>query len=191
MPQYAAALEGVKQRSAELGANRTAPGSVDALAASYYKLVFPRLKASTRPERRFIIERFRVEHGTKPVRLLKREHIETIIAARWKTPHAGNNLLKALRTLCEHAIAINSSHGLAACRPWCHRGQAGEDRNAAADPARHRCVTARVLLVGTENEPQRLAESAVGRLRQVRAITAENEQKLPSMSSRLDKTGRK
>ena len=107
MRQYAAALEGVKQHSTEIGKDRTIPDSVDALVVSYYKLVFPRLKASTQSERRYIIERFRGEHGTKPVRLLKREHIAAIIAAKWKTPHAANNLLKTLHTLFEHAIAIN------------------------------------------------------------------------------------
>jgi hypothetical protein len=82
MRQCAAALDGVKVRAAEAGAARTQPGSFDAVAVSYYKLVFPRLKASTRVMRRNIIERFRVEHGNKPVRLLKREHIEAIIECR-------------------------------------------------------------------------------------------------------------
>ena len=41
------------------------------------------------------------------MRLLKREHIAAIIAARSVTPHAANNLLKTLHTLFEHAIAIN------------------------------------------------------------------------------------
>jgi integrase len=107
MRQYAAAVGGIEQRAADVGASRTLPGSINALAVSYYKLVFPRLKASTQAERRYIIERFRVEHGSKPVRLLKREHIAAIIAARAETPHAANNLLKTLHTLFEHAIAIN------------------------------------------------------------------------------------
>ena len=41
------------------------------------------------------------------MRLLKREHIAAIIAARAETPHAANNLLKTLHTLFEHAIAVN------------------------------------------------------------------------------------
>jgi integrase len=105
--QYASALDRVKAEGTEIGATRTQPGSFDALAVSYYKLVFPRLKSSTQAERRYIIERFRAEHGGKPVRLLKREHIAAIIAARSKTPHAANNLLKTLHTVFEHAIAIN------------------------------------------------------------------------------------
>jgi integrase len=107
MRQYAAALDGVKAQASDIGADRTIAGSVDALAVSYYKLVFPTLKQSTQTERRYIIERFRAEHGKKPARLLKREHIAAIIAARSVTPHAANNLLKTLHTLFEHAIAIN------------------------------------------------------------------------------------
>jgi site-specific recombinase XerD len=107
MRQYAAALDGVKKQASSVGADRTISGSVDALIVSYYKLVFPTLKQSTQTERRYIIERFRVEHGKKPLRLLKREHIAAIIAARSVTPHAANNLLKTLHTLFEHAIAIN------------------------------------------------------------------------------------
>jgi integrase len=107
MRQYAAALDGVKAQASDVGADRTMPGSVDALVVSYYKLVFPTLKQSTQSERRYIIERFRAEHGNKPVRLLKREHIAAIISARLATPHAANNLLKTLHTLFEHAIAIN------------------------------------------------------------------------------------
>jgi integrase len=111
MAQYAAALDGVKAQSTEIGKDRTIPGSVDALAVSYYKLVFPPLKISTQAERRWIIERFRGEHGTKPVRILKREHIAAIIAARSETPHAANNLLKTLHTLFEHAVAVNMITG--------------------------------------------------------------------------------
>jgi hypothetical protein len=59
MRQYAAALDGVKAQARNIGADRTIAGSVDALAVSYYKLVFPTLKQSTQTERRYIIERFR------------------------------------------------------------------------------------------------------------------------------------
>jgi integrase len=108
MRQYAAALDGVRTKTETIGAERTAPGSVNALVVSYYKLVFPTLKASTQSERRYILERFRAEHGTKPVRLLRREHIAAIISARSNTPSAANNLLKTLHTLFEHGIAINT-----------------------------------------------------------------------------------
>jgi integrase len=107
MRQYAGAIDGVAAETKEIGASRTVPGSIDALIVSYYKLVFPRLKDSTQSERRYILERFRSEHGSKPVRLLRHEHVAAIIAARAKKPNAANNLLKTLHTLFEHAIAVN------------------------------------------------------------------------------------
>jgi hypothetical protein len=39
MRQYAAALDGVKAKAAEIGADRTQPGSVNAVVVSYYKLI--------------------------------------------------------------------------------------------------------------------------------------------------------
>ena len=37
MRQYAAALDGVKEQTANIGAERTKPGSFDALCVSYYR----------------------------------------------------------------------------------------------------------------------------------------------------------
>jgi hypothetical protein len=74
---------------------------------SYYRLVFPRLKPSTQAMRRNILERFRAKHGNKPVAQLERRHIDDMIAAMAKTPHAANNLLKVLRHVLEHAVDIN------------------------------------------------------------------------------------
>lgn len=67
MRQYAQALDGVKARTDNVGAGRTLPGSVNALVVSYYRSPeFRGLKASTQKARRWIIERFRNEHGDKP-----------------------------------------------------------------------------------------------------------------------------
>ena len=68
MRQYAAALDGVKAQASNVGAGRTVPGSLDALCVSYYRSPeFRGLEASTQKVRRYIIERFRAEHGKKPV----------------------------------------------------------------------------------------------------------------------------
>jgi integrase len=107
MRQYAAALDGVEERTTEIGAGRTQPDTISALIVSYYKLVFPTLKRSTQGMRRSILEPFRREHGDKPARLLKREHVAAIIAKKADTPHAANNLLKVLHMLFAHAIDIN------------------------------------------------------------------------------------
>jgi len=87
---------------------RTIPGSFDALCVSYYRSSdFQGLKASTQRVRRNVIERFRNEHGTKPVSRLGRMHVNHIIGAKASTPEAANNLLKVLRKLLNHAVAID------------------------------------------------------------------------------------
>lgn len=97
MRQYAAALDGVKTQASNVGAGRTIPGSFDALAVSYYRSPeFRGLKASTQKVRRYIIEAFRKEHGTKPIARLGRAHVKDIIGAKAETPQAANNLLKVL-----------------------------------------------------------------------------------------------
>jgi hypothetical protein len=106
MRQYAAALDGVKAKARNIGADRTIAGTVNALIVSYYKLVFPLFKPSTQAMRRNILERFRGEHGNKPVARLEHEHVAGIIAAKANTPQAANNLRKVLRHLLDHAIAI-------------------------------------------------------------------------------------
>jgi integrase len=105
MRQRAAALDGAKVER-KVGFDRTITGSLDALIVSYYKLVFPTLKASTRAKRRAILERLRREHGKKPVARLEYAHIAQMHTAKAATPEAANNLLKVLRHLLDHAIAI-------------------------------------------------------------------------------------
>ena len=106
MRQYAAALEGVKaQVSNGVGVGRTHPGSFNALCVSYYRSPeFRGLQESTQTLRRNIIERFRREHGDKPISRLGRGHIKDIIGDKADTPEAANNLLKVLRLLLTHAV---------------------------------------------------------------------------------------
>ncbi len=106
MRQYAAELDGLKAQPSNIGMERTKAGTVNELIVSYYKLVFPLLKPSTQRMRRNILERFRREHGDKPVARLEHEHIASIIAAKANTPEAANNLRKVLRHLLDHAVAI-------------------------------------------------------------------------------------
>src|SRR5262245_12348627 len=106
MRQYAAALDGVQAQTGNIGAGRTIPGSVDALAVSWYRADFGRLKPSTQKLWRNILERFRSEHGNKPVARLERKHIKDIMGAMATTPQAANNLLKVLRLLLNYAVEI-------------------------------------------------------------------------------------
>jgi integrase len=108
MRQYAAALEGVQAQASNLGAARTKPGSFNALCVSYYRSPeFRGLKASTQTVRRNIIERFRREHGDKPIARIERKHIKDIIGAKAETPEAANNLLKVLRLLLNYAVSLD------------------------------------------------------------------------------------
>jgi integrase len=109
MRQYARALDGVKaQASGERGASRTIPGSINGLCVSYYRSPdFKALRSSTQVMRRYIIERFRNEHGDMPVNRLFRKHVKDIVGAKADTPHAANSLLKMLRILLSHAVSID------------------------------------------------------------------------------------
>jgi integrase len=106
MRQYAAALDGVKAQTA-IGMERTKAGTINALIVSYYALVFPTLALSTQKLRRPILERFRKDHGHKPVAKLEASHIAAIMAAKAKAPTAANALHKLLHHLLEHAITLN------------------------------------------------------------------------------------
>jgi integrase len=104
MRQYAAALDGVK--TADIGTERIRPGTISALVASYYTLVFPTIEESTQRMRRSILERFRAAHGDKPVAQLQAEHIAAIVGKMKTTPAAANNLRKILHSLLEHGVAL-------------------------------------------------------------------------------------
>ena len=106
MRQYAAALEADQQQSAQLGASlRSLPGSFSTLCASYYASPeFRSMRPGSQAERRGVLERFRGEHGHRPLKDLQRVHVRNIIAAKADTPEAGNNLLKALRVALNYAV---------------------------------------------------------------------------------------
>ena len=107
MRQYAAALQGAQPQPSTIGASRTLPGSINALVVSYYGSPdFRGLKGSTAIVRKNIIERFRREHGNKPVARLERKHIKDIIGVKSETPQAANHLLKVVRLLLNYAVEI-------------------------------------------------------------------------------------
>jgi hypothetical protein len=105
MAAYASALAGIPdQPASEIGAGRTLPGTINALVVNHYKSDgWNGLAADTQKTRRRIIERFRVGHGDKRVALLRREHIEKMLAAIGK-PSAKRHWLKAIRGLMRSAV---------------------------------------------------------------------------------------
>jgi len=84
---------------------QAAPGSLNALALSYYRsAAFAGLRATSQANYRRIIERLREIHGAKPVALLDGIGVRRILAERQDHPAAANHLLRILRLLCQHGV---------------------------------------------------------------------------------------
>ena len=102
MSTYQAALAGVEIKL-EIGARRTAPGTVNAAVVGYYtSTAFQELSAGSKKQIRSILERFRSAHGDKRLHLLQRERIVRLLGEL--RPHARTNWLSALRGLLAFAI---------------------------------------------------------------------------------------
>src|SRR5262245_39326834 len=101
---YQAALAGMPDKPSEIGADRTSPGTINALVIAYYRsAAWNSLQPDTRKSRRRFIEHFRIQHGEKRVALLRRDHIEQMLAAIEK-PIAKRGWLKAIRPLLQSAV---------------------------------------------------------------------------------------
>jgi integrase/recombinase XerD len=106
----------------EIGAERTMPGTIDALIVAYLKSdAFTKaLAPETQRMRRNILDRFRIKHGAKRVITLERRNIVKIIES--KKLHAQKNWLKTLRGLMMFAVVENyraddPTGGVRAARP--------------------------------------------------------------------------
>jgi hypothetical protein len=104
MSAYEEALAG---QPALVGAGRVKPGTLRALAVSYFSSPAFRTKAaSTQYTYRNVIDRLCREHGDKRAALLQREHVIKLLAARAHTPGTANSLRRSLRALMQHAVEI-------------------------------------------------------------------------------------
>ena len=91
MEAYEAALAG--QPATEAGRNKTRPGTMRALALSYFASpAFTRLALTTRQNYRRAIERFCAEHGERMVADLERRHVPKLLAVLADRPQAANQL---------------------------------------------------------------------------------------------------
>jgi integrase len=105
MLAYETALAG--QGNTGACASRTIPGTMRALAVSYFASPeFRRLQPSTQSGYRGAIERLCLEHGNDRVAALRRDHVVALLAARAEKPEAANRLRKVLRGLMKHAIDL-------------------------------------------------------------------------------------
>src|SRR5262245_3996489 len=88
----------------EIGAaKRSKPGSVSAAIAGYYtSQAFRGLSGGTPAMRRAILERFRNEHGEKPIALLPRKFVIAMLDRL--EPFAARSWLKAIRALMQYCV---------------------------------------------------------------------------------------
>ncbi len=106
-PEFMAAYEEAMRGEAPEKPTKGAPGSIDALVASYYRTAdYTGLGDSTKTTYRGIIERFRAEHGDKRVAKLQTVHVRKIIGDKSATPSAANNLLRMMHLLMRHAVEL-------------------------------------------------------------------------------------
>jgi integrase len=115
MSAYAAALA-AQPEAIEIGSSRTAPGTVNALCVDYYRSQqWKDLGPDTKRKRWRIIEAFRLKHGDKRVALLRREHVQIMLAAIAK-PSTRRDWFKAIRGLLRFAVptmlAVGPTEGI-------------------------------------------------------------------------------
>lgn len=91
----------------DIGVMRSGPGTISALVALYANSsqFKHEIAAETRRTMWAILQKFREEHGSKRVALLRREHVLAILDGR--PPFAKRNWLRALRPLMQFALSIN------------------------------------------------------------------------------------
>lgn len=105
---YQAAQSGHKIEPKPIGIDRSVPGSVSAAIADYYQSgAFLALAAGTRRMRRQLLERFRVDHGTKQLSGMQQKHVAQQLGKL--KPFAARNWLKAVRGLMQFAVATGLS----------------------------------------------------------------------------------
>ena len=115
MQAYQRALDAAPE---PIGIGRHAPGSMAALALSYFQSpAFKALRPTSQSTYRNTIERFNVKHGHKLVRDLQPRHVADLIHGMSDRPGAANHMLKALRVLMQHAfdrrlIEVNPTIGI-------------------------------------------------------------------------------
>jgi integrase len=113
-PEFMAAYDTARTGQITIGASRTKPGTLKALAAAYYGSArFSDMESSTQGVYRNMIERLceqRDQDGNrladKRIATIRREHIVKLIQARANKPGSANGLRKVLRAMMQHAVDI-------------------------------------------------------------------------------------
>src|SRR5262249_13277080 len=114
-PEFMAAYqEALAGQPVPIGSARVRPGTIRALAVSYYSsLGFRSMKATTQSVYRNILDQFckeldrqGQEFGEKIAANMLREHVVRLMAARAEKPDSANGLRKVLRAVMQHAVEI-------------------------------------------------------------------------------------
>jgi hypothetical protein len=99
---YEAALE---TPQLAVGTKRSKPSSVGMAIAAYFgSTEFSSLAAGTQAKRRQILQRFREQHGEKPLALLPPKFVALTLSQM--KPHVARNWVKALRGLMQFATKL-------------------------------------------------------------------------------------
>ena len=113
MEAYEQAIAG-QPASLDVGAKHTKPGSIRALAISYFQSVdYRSMQARTQRVYRGLIERFSEQadkdgnkFGDKRAALIGREHVVRLLATKADKPEAANQCRTVVRARMKHAVEI-------------------------------------------------------------------------------------
>ena len=106
MAAHAAAAESKVERAKHIGAERTLPGSINALTVAYFNSAdFHGLADTTRATYRGILDAFRTEFGDKSAAGLDRRAVSALVSRKASTPAAAGNRLRMIRLLMRFSIA--------------------------------------------------------------------------------------
>lgn len=107
-PEFMAAYDKAsKGEKLEIGKSLSAPGTISALVASFYRTSdYVGLGEATKATYRGIIERFRAAHGHRLVKEMRRQHVQKLVADKAATPAAANNMLRMIHLLMRHAVDL-------------------------------------------------------------------------------------
>ena len=104
--RYEAAVLGANIKGM-VGADRVKRGTVNDLVARFYKTgSYMALSDGSKATYRGIIEKFRIEHGCNRIQGIKPRHIEDMMATKFNTPNAANNMRKRLSQLLDLAVKL-------------------------------------------------------------------------------------
>lgn len=102
--RYEAALAALAGH--KIGMDRTKPGSINDLIIRYYPLTAGRWSEGTKRTNRAILERFRADHGHRPVASMRPHNMDFILAKMAATPAAAYNLRKRLIPVFRLAVKL-------------------------------------------------------------------------------------